>query len=246
MTTQTDFRTALLDASYPVPAGLVDGRGQAAGRRYDVYRNNVAVSLQDALETAFPAIASLLGPDNFAMAAGLYLRQHQPGSPLMMHYGASFPAFLTTLEPLKSIGYLADVAHLEVAVRQSYHAADAPVFDPARLQGLDEDALMSAHLILAPSARLLRSPWPVLSVYSFTMVPGSPKPSAIAEDVLIARAEYDPTQHLLPQGGADFIAALQQNQPFGAALNAAGDSFDLGPTLSVLLQSGALTDIVLT
>lgn len=114
MTTQTDFRTALLDAAHPVPAGLVDGQGRAAGRRYDVYRNNVAVSLQDALKTAFPAIASLLGPDNFAMAAGLYLRQHQPGNPLMMHYGASFPAFLAGLEPLKSIGYLADLSLIHI------------------------------------------------------------------------------------------------------------------------------------
>lgn len=246
MTTQTDFRTALLDASRPVPAGLVDGQGQAAGRRYDVYRNNVAVSLQDALKAAFPAIASLLGTDNFAMAAGIYLREHQPGSPLMMHYGASFPTFLADLEPLKSLGYLGDVARLEVAMRQSYHAADAAPLDPARLQDLDETALMSARLVLAPSTRVLRSPWPVLSLYNFTMVPGSPKPQATPQDVIIARPQFDPAPYVLPPNGADFIMALQENQTFGAALQGAGAAFDLGPTLSVLLQSGALTDIILT
>lgn len=246
MTTQSDFRTALLDASHPVPAGLVDGQGLAAGRRYNVYRNNVAVSLQEALKSAFPAIASLLGPDNFAMAAGLYLRQQPPASPLMMHYGAGFPDFLAGLEPLKPIGYLSDVARLEVAMRQSYHAADATPVDPVRLQDLDETSLMSAQLRLAPSARLLRSAWPVLSLYNYVMVPGSAQPQAVAQDVLVARMEYDPTPHLLTAGGAEFIMALQQNQTFGAAMHAAGTEFDLGPTLSVLLQSGALTDIILT
>ena len=59
--TQTEFRSAILDPDVARPAGLVDGQGRAAGRRFDVYRNNVAVSLSEALETAFPVIAKLVG-----------------------------------------------------------------------------------------------------------------------------------------------------------------------------------------
>ncbi len=245
MTTQSDFRAALLDAALPVPPGLLDGQGQPAGRRYAVYRNNVAVSLAEALETAFPAVSKLIGAENFAKAAGLFLRQEPPSSPLMMHYGAGFPEFLARLEPLQSIGYLADVARLEQAMRQSYHAADASILDPARLQTLSEEQLMSARLILAPSVRLLRSPWPVLAVYNFTMNDG-PQPDAVAQDVLVTRSDYDPVPHLLPSGGADFVSALQMNQPFSDAMAAAGTDFDLGPTLSVLLSTGALSDINLT
>ncbi|MGH1414230.1 MAG: HvfC/BufC family peptide modification chaperone [Pelagimonas sp.] len=246
MSTQTDFRAALLDAAQPVPEGLLDGQGRPAGRRFAVYRNNVAVSLAEALETAFPAVAKLIGAENFGTAAGMFLRQTQPASPLMMHYGAGFPEFLASLEPLKSIGYLADVARLEIALRHSYHEADAPPLDPSRLQTLSEDDLMSARLVLAPSVRMLRSRWPVLAVYHFTMTEGSPKPEATAQDVLICRPDYDPTPVLLPPGGADFVDALDRKRPFGEALAAAGEGFDLGPTLSVLLSGGALTDIILT
>ena len=44
------FVPALLDPEAAIPPGLVDRAGRAAGKRFDVYRNNVAVGLADALE----------------------------------------------------------------------------------------------------------------------------------------------------------------------------------------------------
>lgn len=243
MTTQTVFHAALLDAAKPVPEGLTDGAGRPAGRRYAVYRNNIAVALREALETGFPACAKLIGAENFARVAGLYLRQSPPASPLMMHYGAGFPDFLAGFEPLKKIGYLSDVARLELALRQSYHAADAPALDPTRLQNLSEDALMAARFALAPATRLVGSSWPLFQVYRFTMTPGSPKPQPQAEDVLITRPGFDPQPHALPSGGGAFVAALADNKPFAEAMTAAGDGFDLPSTLSLLLAQGALTDL---
>ncbi len=240
---QDSFRAALLDASRPVPDGLLDGAGRPAGRRYAVYRNNVAVSLREALATGFPAIAKLLGDENFAHVAGLYLRQEQPGSPLMMMYGTGFPDFLAGFEPLGHLGYLADVARLELAMRRAYHAADAAPLDPARLQALDDDTLRAARFTLSPAVQVLRSPWPVLDVYRYTLTPGSPKPQATAQHVLIARPGFDPEPHLLPPGGAAFVAALMDGAPFGTALQAAGETFDLPATLGLLLQTGALTDL---
>jgi hypothetical protein len=243
MTGHALFHDALLDAAKPVPPGLTDGQGRPAGRRYAVYRNNVAVSLREALETGFPAVAKLIGPENFAKAAGIYLRQHPPTSPILALYGKGFPEFLAGLEPLKGIGYLADVARLEFALRESYHAADAQPLDPARLQSLDDAQLNQMRFSLAPSVRLLRSPWPVLSVYRFTMTEGSPKPEPQAQDVLITRTEFDPEPHLLPQGAAEFILSLAKGATFSAAQRAAGHGFDLITTLSLLLSTGALTDI---
>ena len=61
---QTAFRHGLLDPALPAPDGLVNPDGAPATKRFDVYRNNVAVSLSDALESAFPVIRKLVG-DNF-------------------------------------------------------------------------------------------------------------------------------------------------------------------------------------
>ncbi|TNF60007.1 MAG: DUF2063 domain-containing protein [Rhodobacteraceae bacterium] len=241
--TQDDFRAALLDAAAPVPAGLTDGAGAPAGRRYNVYRNNVAVSLREALHEGFPTIAKLLGAQNMDGLAGIFLRRHPPSSPLMMLYGEAFPDFLAGMPQLAHLGYLADVARLDLAMRQSYHAADADPIDPADLAALPPERLVETRLTLAPALRLIRSAWPIHAIWRFNTEEGAPRPEPGAQDVVILRPGFDPEPHLLPPGGADVIAALHQGHSLGAALDAATGrvpDFDLTPTLALLLQGGAI------
>ena len=243
---QTAFRAALLDATRPVPDGLSDGQNRPAGRRYNVYRNNIAVSLGEALTTGFPVIAKLLGAQNFDGIAAIYLRAHPPQSPLMMQYGQDFPDFLAGFAPLAHLGYLADVARLELALRASYHAADAQAIDPAVLQTIAPETLMAAHITLAPAVRLLRSDWPIYDIWRYNTQDNAPKPQAGAQDVLVTRPEFDPEPHLLPAGGAAWITALNDHT-FGdahdIALNTHAD-FDLGAALGLLIRGHAVTGII--
>jgi hypothetical protein len=203
----------------------------------------VAVSLSEALETGFPAVAKLIGPENFRTVAARYLRAFPPTSPLMMHYGAGFAEFLETVQPLSHLGYLPDVARLELAMRRSFHAADHTPADPANLQGLDEAALMACQMQLAPSVQIIPSPWPIVSIWAFNMRPDSPKPQARAEDAIILRAEFDPEPLILPEGGLGFCAALSGGKDFGAAMTAAGDGFDVGTMLNLLFTHRAISSI---
>ena len=238
--TQDHFRKALLDPAAAVPEGLCDARGAAAGRRYDVYRNNVVVSLSEAMIQAFPHVRSLLGDQNFDSLMPLFVRAHPPHTPLMMHYGADFPTFLETFEPLKHLGYLADFARLDLALRASYHAADAPPFDPSVLQQPPE-VLAGTKLTLAPAARVLRSRWPVFDLWRRATRKDAPEPRAQGQTVLITRPEFDPIVHLLPTGGATWLDALA-TQPIGLAVEtatAAAPDFDFGACLTLALQSHA-------
>lgn len=243
---QTDFRAALLDAAQPVPDGLLDGHGRPAGRRFDVYRNNVATSLIEALEASFPAVAKLLGTPNFQSIAGLYLRQHPPTSPLMMYYGAGFPDFVEGFEPLQRYPYLADVARLEHAQRESYHAADAAPADAGILATLSPGALCGARLTLAPAVRLVSSRWPVHAIWAYNMVEAAPKPAGTAQDVLITRPEFDPVLTPVSPGTARLIAGLSAGAPLAdaneAAITAEPD-FDLSTALGLLLSGNAITHI---
>lgn len=239
-----DFLPPLLDPEQPTPAGLQDGHGNPAGRRFDVYRNNVTLSLVTALEQGFPAIVKLLGATSFAAGARIFVRENPPQSQLLMHYGAEFPAFLEAAAPLAHLGYLGDVARFELALRRSYHAADAAPIDPATLAAIPPEALATTRLTLAPALHLIRSRWPVHAIWAYNMVPGSPKPQHQPQDVLITRPEYDPVPHVLPAGGAAFIQALMAGDTLGDA-HAAGlsedNSFDPAETLGLLIGSGAIT-----
>lgn len=240
---QSAFREALLDPGRPAPPGLTDPQGRPAGRRFDVYRNNVTVSLTEALRLAFPVVRKLVGEEFFTAMAQEFLRAHPPTSPLLMFYGDAMPAFLETFPPVAHLGYLPDIARLELAVRHAYHAADATPVAPETLQALSPDALVAARLTLAPATRLVRSRWPIHAIWSAN-TRGTPAPTvAEAEDILVIRPEYDPEPTRLPPGAAPFIAALMAGETVGAALDRAGD-FDLTATLGLVIGARAITAVL--
>lgn len=241
MICQDDFTRALRDAGTAPPKGLLDGAGRGAGRRFDVYRNNVAVSLLEALRTAFPVLRKLLGDANFTILARAFAAAHPPSSPLMMFYGAEMPAFVADFGPTAGTRYLPDVARLELALRESYHAADAEAVAAERIASLPPEELVGARLGLQPAARLIRSDWPVFSIWRFNTEDGAPKPEMTAEDVLILRPGFDPEPHLLPPGGGAVIARLLSGATLGEAQD--GIDTDLAAILAILLGHGAITEV---
>jgi hypothetical protein len=243
---QSAFHEALLSPEAEVPEGLTDGAGRPAGRRFAVYRNNVAASLTDALELSFPAVAKLIGPRNFRNLAGDFLRKHPPSVPMLSQYGAEMPEFLATFEPVRHIGYLPDVARLEQAIRLSYHAADAAPADATVLQTLPPEALPSVRMKLAPAVRILCSRWPIHAIWAFNLEDG-PKPQAGPENVVILRPGFDPELYVVPDAAARFIEHLQTGASLGTAHEAALNvepEFDLSQTLGLLLGGNAISAIL--
>ena len=147
------------------------------------------------------------------------------------------PAFLRGFPPVRHLPYLPDVARLENAVRAAYHAADVRPLHPEALAGAE---LLSLRLTFAPAVGLIRSEHPIHGIWRMHRDPARPKPAPGPEDVLVTRPVYDPEVRLLPPGTAPFVRALIRGQTLGAAIAAMGLGFDPGPSLTLLLQSGAL------
>lgn len=239
---QSVFAAALLDPEAAVPVGLVDPEGRPAPKRFSVYRNNVASSLTRALETAFPTVRKLVGDKFFAAMALVFLRAHPPSSRMLMLYGAEFPGFLQTFPPVAQLGYLPDVARLDQAMRESYHAADAAALDGTALQRLIGEDLAGLRLTLAPSVRLVRSSWPIVSIWAAN-AEGGRTPRPVAEDALVLRPEFDPKPRCLPAGGGGFISGILAGAPLGAAIDQAGPEFDLPAVLGLLIAGQAITGV---
>ena len=112
---QGQFAKSLLDADLLPPAVLRAPDGADAKQRFGVYRNNVVVSLVNALRAKFPATERIVGEDFFAAMARIFVATHPPRSKILHTYGDDFGGFIATFEPAAGIPYLADITRLEAA-----------------------------------------------------------------------------------------------------------------------------------
>lgn len=239
---EASFVRALLDPDAAVPDGIVDPAGRPAPKRFSVYRNNVASSLTRALEAAFPTVRKLVGDEFFSAMAGIFLRAHPPRSRMLMLYGDDLPGFLEGFPPVAHLGYLPDVARLDQAMRESYHAADSEPLPEAEFQRLLSEDIADLRLRLAPSLRLVRSRWPVQSIWAAN-AEGGPTPQPRPEDTLVLRPEFDPRPHLLPSGGGAFVEALLKGRTLGQCLEQAGAAATLPAILSLLVGGRAIIGV---
>ncbi|MCP5085689.1 MAG: DUF2063 domain-containing protein [Rhodobacteraceae bacterium] len=235
---QAEFASALLDPKQATPAGLIDPEGHPAGKRFDVYRNNVVFSLLDAMETAFPVVHKLVGAEFFRAMAGFFVRKHPPKTPLLMFYGEDFPEFLAGFKPAQKLGYLPDVARLELARRTSYHAADCTAISPDTLGKISPATLMQTHFSLAPAMHLLSSQYPIASIWEFNMIDSAAKPIPGDQTVLITRPKLDLDMQVISPATGTFLQSLQSGHCLSGAHDAATHTepdFDLTAAISLLL-----------
>ncbi len=244
---QKQFARALLNPSLPVPDGLLRPDGTPATRRFNVYRNNVIVSLTDAIAEGFPVVCKLVGDEFFRFMARHYAAANPPGSPLLFRYGQSFPEFIVQFSSADSVPYLADVARLELARREANHAADAVPLEADCLAAFKADELPHLEFDLIPSMRIVESRFPVLSIWNANLGNGPAEMPASGEDVLVARPEMEVEMHRMPPGGAHFLNALLDGTELGhaASLAASVEGFDLASNITTMLQARLITNIQL-
>lgn len=240
---QSTFVNSVMDPQTTVPHGLCNPDGTPASKRFNIYRNNVAVGLTEALETAFPVVRKLVGDTFFRAMAGVYLRKHPPKSPLMMFYGDAMPVFLRRFEPAKSVPYLPDIATLELALRHAYHAADASPIDATALAARAPDALMTTRMRIAAAVQVITSNYPIHAIYRANTLADAPRPVMQPEAVLITRPGFDPEIHLVSAATAKCIVAMAAGQSLGETMALAGEALDIGATLGLLLAQNAVTEI---
>ena len=246
---QDSFAAALLDSDRPVPAGVTSHTAKVPEKRFAVYRNNVVVRLVSALKRRFPVVERIVGEEFFAAMARVFLTAHPPRSAMLMTYGDALPDFIATFAPAAKLPYLADVARLEIARTRAYHAADAAPVKPSLLQSLDPNALEALRIIPHPSAMIVRSPFPIVTIWAMNAgeMPLAPigDKDWRAQDALVVRPRLEVEVRALPPGGAVFLASLFAGKRVAAAVEAAfGEcaDFDLAANLAGLVGAGAATD----
>jgi hypothetical protein len=236
---QDNFAEALLSTTTPVPSCVKGAALNRAGRRFAVYRNNIAASLIKALAARFPVVKRLVGEEFFNAMAHAYVLREPPFSPLLIHYGETFPAFVEEFDAARPLPYLGDVARIEVARGRAYHAADADPLPRQVFADLPKDRIAAYRVGLHPSVTILTSAYPAVSIWEINQTGGErPVESWGPEASVIARPFLEVETRRLPAGTETFLLALQRGDTIGAALEAASvatDAFNASEGLAVLI-----------
>lgn len=244
------FAAALLDPTAPCPPGLVTWNGSDAAQRFGVYRNNVTVSLIEALADTFPVVQQLVGQAFFHAMAGEFVRRTPPVSPVLAWYGDTYADFVAAFPPAAGVPYLADVARLEYARVLTFHAADADPVPVAEIAGWlnDPDALPTLRLQLHPSLQVIDSPFAIVSLWGAHQGLGdlATVDPTQAECALVLRHGLSIEVMGIPAADGRFLAALQAGAALGAAVQQAGAGdipFDPAPVLGLLISRELLVGL---
>jgi len=250
MSLQEAFASALLAPDRACPDGLFSSNGADPASRFAVYRNNVHSSLINALATAYPVTAQLVGDKFFRAMAGLFVQTNPPGNPLISEYGSAFADFIQGFEPAASVPYLADVARLERLRVRAYHAADCQVLDQhsvlEQLQGCAQ--LGQLRVRLHPSLATLESSYAVVSVWAAHQTDGAVANLNPwhAQGALVLRQGLAVKVFAVDSGSVTFINRLNQGAGLEMAIAdalKASDEFDLHLCLTLLISHDAITHL---
>jgi hypothetical protein len=143
----------------------VRAHGLSGDRRLRVYRNNMLVSLTAALQAVYPVTQRLVGNGFFDFAATRYIQAHPSRSGDIHDFGAAFAEFLSEFEPAAGLPYLPDVARLEWAYHDVFHAAGHAPIDIEALRQVPETRYDDVRFVVHPAARLLASDYPILRIW---------------------------------------------------------------------------------
>jgi len=246
----TEFAAALTDPGRPIPAVVRGPNGKAASKRYNIYRNNVTVSLIDALAAIYPAVQRITGVEFFRAMARFHVRATPPTSSLLFEYGRRFADFIESYEYARPMPWLADTARLERAWLDAYHAADFASLAPEALAAIPAERLADAVFTPHPATSVIRSDFAVATIFAANRQDqlAARIDAAIAEDALVTRPDLNVVVRHLPPGAAVFLTGLISGRSLGEAAASASEqsiSFDLAASIAGMIQAGAFTKVTL-
>jgi hypothetical protein len=182
--------------------------------------------------------------------ARFHIRATPPNSPLLFEYGRDFPAFIEQYEHASLMPWLSDVARIERAWLDAYHAADAEPLPAAALAKFPQEKLAELIFIAHPATRIVRSHFSAVTIVASNRGndPVDRIDASTPEDALITRPDLDVMLRRLPPGGATFLESLMSGRTLGEAAASAletSSSFDIAANIAGMIEAGAFNDVVL-
>ncbi len=156
-----ELQKEFLDYLYQGSNEITDAIDETFLARLSIYRNNVSSGIINYLKEVFPVIEKLVGADFFEAMCEQFLAQEHPQCGDLHQFGGTFSQFMENFAPLAALPYLPDVARLEWFHHRAYYAEEHPALNLS----LSQEELLNCEPKLNASVSLLRSPYPVDTIW---------------------------------------------------------------------------------
>ncbi len=218
------------------PPGLFAGSDDRALLGLKAHANTINHARLVALEETFPRTLARLGLDRFNAMSREFVDQPQSRTRNLMALGTDFPSFLVAQEcNVQTV----DLARIEWAWLESYHAADARALALPDLSSWDEAQLLAMPLVMHPAVRSIQTTGSLAGEMSELAANGAP----INATVLITRPEAVVRMQALEPHSAAILAILQKSDRMrnllSAAIETCGEAKAL-PSVFALIEAGVL------
>ena len=141
-------------------------RGTAGAERLAVYASGYLARAREALLEAYEAVHYVVGESAFSSLAMNYAERYPSHDYNLSVFGRHLPELLKCSPLAQHLPFLRDLACLEWAVREAFHAFDQLPLGTDRLFSLSLEEWERSRLIFQPSVSAVASSWPILDIWT--------------------------------------------------------------------------------
>jgi hypothetical protein len=243
---QGEFQEYLLRGARAIEARVVGSERVPIEIRLGIYAGAYGSRLIDALASNYPALAELLGEDDFRALGARYVSSHDSPYFSIRHYGEALAEFLARDADYADVPLLTELARWEWALTEVFDAADAEALGPQALATRAPEEWAALRFVCHPSVRRLALSWNVPQVWK-SLTEGGERPElqvlAAPLEWLAWRRDLKTWFRSLERTEARALDALRTGGSFGelCELLAEAQGASAAPATAVTLLNGWLT-----
>ena len=141
-------------------------RGLGGDERIGIYANAYFYRLLECLKEEYPATLAVTGSNDFASLTRDYLVWRPPSEPSIFYAGCYLADFLRNHRLAEGWPFIAELARLERATLDSFHAPDISILTDEAMRAIPAEQWPTIELRCHPGVEILRGEWRVSEVLS--------------------------------------------------------------------------------
>jgi hypothetical protein len=209
------------ELSYKVERLVRGGRGLRASERINIYANAYFYRLLECLREEFPATLAVIGSNDFADLTRDYLLWRPPTEPSLFYAGRYLAECLCHHSLAQRWPFIAELARLERATLETFHAPDAPTLTDDAMCGIPPEQWPTTELRAHPAVEILGGEWRVSEVLR-AVESGDEwgEPTHETTTVIVWRQGTQVHYRIVEDAETDALLLLQKGAGFAAICDA--------------------------